>query len=108
MAEYTRPHPSAAAPPAAPSPYGDAMTVVRIAKMIDHSLLRPTVKVILENAYLTDEQKVAGCRAAERAGAHFVKNSTGFAPGGATMDDLALMRSAVSPAVQIKAAGGVR
>ncbi|MEV6967880.1 deoxyribose-phosphate aldolase [Hamadaea sp. NPDC051192] len=66
------------------------------------------VKVILENAYLTDEQKVAGCRAAERAGAHFVKTSTGFADGGATMDDLRLMRASVSEAVQVKAAGGVR
>jgi deoxyribose-phosphate aldolase len=67
-----------------------------------------TVKVILENAYLTDAEKIAGCRAAERAGAHFVKTSTGFAPGGATMEDLALMRAAVSPSVGIKAAGGVR
>ncbi|MBM0225106.1 MULTISPECIES: deoxyribose-phosphate aldolase [Micromonospora] len=66
-----------------------------------------TVKVILENAYLTAEQIVAGCQAAERAGAHFVKTSTGFANGGATMDDLALMRSAVSPAIEVKAAGGV-
>ncbi|MFC4036837.1 deoxyribose-phosphate aldolase [Dactylosporangium siamense] len=67
-----------------------------------------TVKVILENAYLTDPQKIAGCEAAERAGAHYVKTSTGFAPGGATMEDLALMRAAVSPHVKIKAAGGVR
>ena len=66
------------------------------------------VKVILENAYLTYEQKVAGCKAAERAGAHFVKTSTGFAPGGATMKDLALMRAAVSPGIGVKAAGGVR
>jgi len=66
------------------------------------------VKVILENAYLTDEEKVAGCRAAERAGAAFVKTSTGFAAGGATMDDLRLMRASVSPAVHVKAAGGVR
>ncbi|MFC4997485.1 deoxyribose-phosphate aldolase [Dactylosporangium cerinum] len=67
-----------------------------------------TVKVILENAYLTDAEKIAGCEAAERAGAHYVKTSTGFAPGGATMEDLALMRAAVSPHVKIKAAGGVR
>jgi deoxyribose-phosphate aldolase len=66
------------------------------------------VKVVLENAYLTDEQKVAGCRAAERAGAAYVKTSTGFAPGGATLDDLRLMRASVSPAVRVKAAGGVR
>jgi deoxyribose-phosphate aldolase len=67
-----------------------------------------TVKVILENAYLTSGQILAGCQAAERAGAQFVKTSTGFANGGATMDDLALMRSAVSPAMELKAAGGVR
>jgi deoxyribose-phosphate aldolase len=66
------------------------------------------VKVILETAYLTDEQKIAGCQAAERAGAHFVKTSTGFAPGGATMADLALMRASVSPHIEVKAAGGVR
>jgi deoxyribose-phosphate aldolase len=66
------------------------------------------VKVILENAYLTDEQKVLGCRLAEEAGAQFVKTSTGFAPTGATLEDLALMRASVSPHVQVKAAGGVR
>ncbi|MFC0032567.1 deoxyribose-phosphate aldolase [Micromonospora chaiyaphumensis] len=66
------------------------------------------VKVILENAYLTDEQKVTGCRIAEQAGAHFVKTSTGFAPGGATLTDIQLMRAAVSPHIQVKAAGGVR
>jgi len=66
------------------------------------------VKVILENAYLTDDEKVRACRLAETAGADFVKTSTGFAPGGATHADLALMRSAVSDRVQVKAAGGVR
>jgi deoxyribose-phosphate aldolase len=66
------------------------------------------VKVILENAYLTDGEKVRGCRLAEAAGADFVKTSTGFAPGGATHEDLALMRRTVSPHVQVKAAGGVR
>jgi deoxyribose-phosphate aldolase len=66
------------------------------------------VKVILENAYLTDEQKVRGCQLAEAAGADFVKTSTGFAPSGATHDDLRLMRRAVSDRVQVKAAHGVR
>ena len=66
------------------------------------------VKVILENAYLTDEQKVRGCQLAEKAGADWVKTSTGFAPGGATLEDLRLMRRSVSEKVQIKAAGGVR
>jgi deoxyribose-phosphate aldolase len=66
------------------------------------------VKVILENAYLTDDEKVRGSRLTEAAGADFVKTSTGFAPGGATHEDLALMRRTVSSRVQVKAAGGVR
>jgi deoxyribose-phosphate aldolase len=66
------------------------------------------VKVILENAYLTDEQKVLACKLSEEAGADWVKTSTGFAPSGATLEDLRLMRQSVSPKVQVKAAGGVR
>jgi deoxyribose-phosphate aldolase len=66
------------------------------------------VKVILENAYLTDDEKRRGCRIVEAAGADFVKTSTGFAATGATLDDLRLMRASVSPRVQVKAAGGVR
>jgi deoxyribose-phosphate aldolase len=69
---------------------------------------RAIVKVILENAYLNDDEKERGSRLAESAGADYVKTSTGFAPGGATLDDLRLMRAAVSPAVKVKAAGGVR
>jgi deoxyribose-phosphate aldolase len=66
------------------------------------------VKVILENAYLTDEEKERGSRLVDAAGADFVKTSTGFAPSGATHEDLALMRRVTSPRVQVKAAGGVR
>lgn len=66
------------------------------------------VKVILETAFLTDAEIVAGCEAAERAGAAFVKTSTGFAGGGATIEHLTIMRAAVSDAVQVKASGGVR
>ena len=66
------------------------------------------VKVIFENAYLTDDEKVRACRLTEAAGADFVKTSTGFAPSGATHEDLALMRASTSPHVQVKAAGGVR
>lgn len=72
---------------------------------------RPTgavVKVIFENAYLTDDEKVNACHLAEQAGVDFVKTSTGFAAGGATLSDLILMRANVGPAVQVKAAGGVR
>lgn len=66
------------------------------------------VKVILENAYLTDDEKERGSRLAEAAGADFVKTSTGYAPSGATHEDLALMRRVTSPHVGVKAAGGVR
>jgi deoxyribose-phosphate aldolase len=66
------------------------------------------LKVILENAYLSDEQKVLGCRLAEAAGADFVKTSTGYGPSGATAADIRLMRATVSPHVQVKAAHGVR
>ena len=66
------------------------------------------VKVIFENAYLTDDEKIRACRLTEAAGGDFVKTSTGFAPSGATHDDLRLMRANTSPHVQVKAAGGVR
>lgn len=66
------------------------------------------VKVIFENAYLTDEQKVTACRLTEAAGADYVKTSTGFAPTGATIEDLRLMRDNVDPRVKVKAAHGVR
>ncbi|MBG0562271.1 deoxyribose-phosphate aldolase [Actinoplanes aureus] len=87
---------------------GDVAAVEQEIKEIVVAAGDAHVKVILETAYLTDEQKLAACRAAERAGAAFVKTSTGFAPTGATVDDLALMRSAVSPKVQVKASGGIR
>ena len=66
------------------------------------------VKVIFENAYLTDDEKIRACHLTEAAGAEFVKTSTGFAPGGATHDDLRLMRANTSPHIRVKAAGGVR
>ena len=69
---------------------------------------RATVKVILENAYLTDEEKAEGCALAKAAGAHYVKTSTGFGPGGATVEDVALMRRVVGPDMGVKAAGGIR
>lgn len=69
---------------------------------------RGLVKVILENAYLNDDEKVTASKLVEAAGADFVKTSTGFAPGGATLEDVRLMRATVGPKVQVKAAGGVR
>lgn len=66
------------------------------------------VKVILETGFLHDAQKRLACRLAEEAGAHFVKTSSGFAPGGATVDDVRLMRSSVSNHIGVKASGGIR
>lgn len=66
------------------------------------------VKVILETALLTDEQKITACGLAKDAGAEFVKTSTGFGPGGATVEDVALMRRAVCSAMGVKASGGIR
>jgi deoxyribose-phosphate aldolase len=66
------------------------------------------VKVILETALLTEEEKLLACRLAEDAGAHFVKTSTGFGPGGATAEDVALLRRAVGERLGVKAAGGIR
>ncbi|MBW8173725.1 deoxyribose-phosphate aldolase [Ornithinimicrobium sp. Arc0846-15] len=66
------------------------------------------VKVIMETALLTDEEKVAACQLSEAAGADFVKTSTGFAGGGATLPDVRLMRANSGPKVAVKASGGVR
>lgn len=66
------------------------------------------VKVILENAYLTKEEIVKACHLSEEAGAHYVKTSTGFAPTGATLEDVKLMRVSVSPKMKVKSAGGVK
>jgi deoxyribose-phosphate aldolase len=66
------------------------------------------LKVIIEAALLTDEEKVIACQLAKAAGADYVKTSTGFGPGGATTHDVELMRSAVGPAMGVKAAGGIR
>ena len=66
------------------------------------------LKVIIETCYLTDEEKTIACRLSEKAGADFVKTSTGYGPHGATPEDVALMRAAVSDSVKVKAAGGMR
>jgi len=70
--------------------------------------LGAAVKVILENALLSDDEKVKGCVLSKAAGAEFVKTSTGFGPSGATVADIALMRRVVGPEMGVKAAGGVR
>ena len=66
------------------------------------------LKVILETCYLNDQQKQTACRLSEAAGADFVKTSTGYGSAGATVQDVALMRAAVSPKVRVKASGGIR
>ena len=66
------------------------------------------VKVIIETSLLTDEEKVKACELAVLAGADFVKTSTGFSTGGATAEDIALMRKTVGPEIGVKASGGVR
>lgn len=87
----------------------DADVQADIAAVVDVAHARGAiVKVIFENAYLTDDEKIRACRLTEAAGGDFVKTSTGFAPSGATHDDLRLMRANTSPHVQVKAAGGVR
>ena len=66
------------------------------------------LKVVIETCLLSDEQKRAACRLAKDAGADFVKTSTGFSTGGATAEDVRLMRSVVGPALGVKASGGIR
>lgn len=66
------------------------------------------LKVIIETCYLTDEEKTIACQLSEKAGADFVKTSTGYGSHGATPEDVALMRAAVSDKVKVKAAGGMR
>ena len=66
------------------------------------------VKVIIETCLLTDEEKVKACQLSEEAGAAFVKTSTGFSTGGATKEDVALMKSVVGDRLQVKASGGIR
>ncbi len=82
--------------------YEDIASVVRAAHA-GNSL----VKVIIEAALLTDEEKVVACQLSKSAGADYVKTSTGFGPGGATVHDVALMRRVIGPVMGVKAAGGV-
>jgi len=79
-----------------------------IAGVVRAAAGRATVKVILETALLTDEEKVKSCVLAQSAGAAFVKTSTGFGPGGATEDDIRLMRRVVGGKMGVKASGGVK
>ena len=79
-----------------------------IAAVTEAARGRALVKVILETCLLTQEEIVASCQAAARAGADFVKTSTGFSTGGARAEDIALMRKTVDPKMGVKASGGIR
>ena len=79
-----------------------------IKAVVDAAGGKALVKVIIETCLLTDDEKVMVCRAAVAAGADFVKTSTGFSTGGATAEDIALMRKTVGPDIGVKASGGVR
>ncbi len=83
----------------------DIIAVVGEAKQFSKGVV---VKVILENCYLSDEQKIQACVLAAEAGADYVKTSTGFGTGGATVEDVRLMRKAVGQNLGVKAAGGIR
>jgi deoxyribose-phosphate aldolase len=79
-----------------------------IQAVVDAAKGKVLTKVIIETCLLTDEEKVIACELAVKAGADFVKTSTGFSTGGATGEDIALMRKTVGPEIGVKASGGVR
>lgn len=79
-----------------------------IAAVVEAAKGSAIVKVIIESCLLTDEEKVKACELSVAAGADFVKTSTGFSTGGATAEDIALMRKTVGPDLGVKASGGVR
>ncbi len=79
-----------------------------IQAVVDAARGKALVKVILETALLSREEKIKACLLAKMAGADFVKTSTGFGPGGATVEDVALMREVVGPEMGVKASGGIR
>jgi deoxyribose-phosphate aldolase len=87
---------------------GDWNTVQADISAVVNAAKPAIVKVIIETCLLTDDEKVKACLAAKAAGAAFVKTSTGFSTGGATIEDIALMRKTVGPEMGVKASGGVR
>jgi deoxyribose-phosphate aldolase len=86
----------------------DELVEKDIKAVVDAVKGKALVKVIIEAALLTDEEKVRACQLAVKAGADYVKTSTGFSIGGATVEDVALMRKTVGPNIGVKASGGVR
>jgi deoxyribose-phosphate aldolase len=87
---------------------GDDKYVLRELADLAEAADERTVKVILETCLLTDEEKVRACKLVVESGAHFVKTSTGFSTGGATVADVKLMRETVGPKFGVKASGGIR
>ena len=87
---------------------GDTDTVYNDIKGVVEAAGGTLVKVIIETCYLSDDQKKTACELAMKAGADFVKTSTGFGTGGATAHDVALMRSVVGEKLKVKASGGIR
>ncbi|MGE8079917.1 deoxyribose-phosphate aldolase [Peribacillus loiseleuriae] len=86
----------------------DELVLNDIKAVVDAAQGKAITKVIIETCLLTDEEKVRACELSVKAGADFVKTSTGFSTGGATVTDIALMRKTVGPDVGVKASGGVR
>ncbi|MBN1667861.1 MAG: deoxyribose-phosphate aldolase [Anaerolineales bacterium] len=87
--------------------YGQVLNDIELVVHAAHNQ-HASVKVILENALLTDEEKIMACLLCKQAGADFVKTSTGFAASGATLADVSLMRRVVGADIGVKAAGGIR
>lgn len=86
---------------------GDFERVYEEIKAIKEAVGDKVLKVIIETCYLTEAEKIAMCQAVSRAGADFIKTSTGFGTGGATLADVHLFKAHIAPGVQIKAAGGI-
>jgi len=85
-----------------------ALALQDVQAVVEAAAGRAHVKVILEMCYLEQREKILGCLLCKEAGANFVKTSTGFGPGGATIEDVALMRRVVGAGMGVKAAGGIR
>ncbi|MBP7795815.1 MAG: deoxyribose-phosphate aldolase [Elusimicrobiales bacterium] len=87
---------------------GDYTTVLMDIEAIRKATEDKVLKVIIETTYLKDDEKIKACNMAKKAGADFVKTSTGFGPSGATVEDVKLMRKTVGPDMGVKASGGIR
>ena len=87
---------------------GDDTYVTEEIRLVKEAVGDRILKVIIETCLLTDEEKIRACRDAEAAGADFVKTSTGFSTGGATAEDVRLMKETVGDRLQVKASGGIR